>query len=518
MADTEVIYFCGGNDKPPPIGDPVYSSIQLFAARVREGIRASWFIGADIPWGVAYVTLYRSTGSTWSDNFTPLWSGGANQYLDNVNDLEIDTTYYYWIIVTSVNGTDSIRVGPESATMRPWLNQTLEDLKNSITESSLNQDLQDKITSISSFQSGLDLLDDKYAGINAASAAAMDLFRIQLEAEGVARIEGYNFLKTETSNAVYLIDGIGATFNSSFAAILTEQAVYADNTSALATEVTRIEASIPDPYDDTELSAKVQINATATADLEKGVSANYTVKVEANNKYGGVVAGFGLAVTDEEDPNLAPMSTFIVRADRFALLPATNGFGTSDPNEKNGSVPFVVANGETYIESAFIQKASIDTLKIAGNSVVVGVISEMKDQQIQAGNPISPVPPTSSNSYAAQSLQANMAYPQNGILSAFFIGNIILPQSKSNYSLRFYIDMVDFGTGRYIGHQQTVTKIDTRVEGNDAFGLSIPICIQSSVNTKYQPSDAGVFVNVRVQGPAGIYIENCLLTLQVFKR
>ena len=376
MADTEVIYYCGGNDKPPPIGDPVYSSIQLFAARVREGIRASWSINADIPWGVAYVTLYRSTGPTWSDSMPALWSGGANQYLDNVDNLETDTTYYYWIIVTSVNGTDSIRVGPESAVMRPWLNQALDDLKNSIRNSELNQELQDQIKSISSFQSGLDLLGEEYAFINAASAAAMDAFRLQLEAEGVARIADVYKLTSDVANAVYLIDGIGATFNKSFAAIITEQAVYAGSSSALAKEVKRLEASIDGENGEPGLSALVQQASEAVVDLEKGVSANYTVKVEANNRFGGVVAGFGLAVTDEEDINSPPTSTFIVRADRFALLPSTPSLGPSDPNEGNASVPFIVADGKTYIESAFIQEASIDTLKVDGNAITAGYSAE----------------------------------------------------------------------------------------------------------------------------------------------
>lgn len=398
MADSEVIYYCGGVTKPPPIGDPVYTSIQLFASRVREGIRVSWFIGTALPWGVSYVTLYRSTSPTWSDSMPELWTGSANQYLDTVDDLELETKYYYWIILTSVNGTDSIRVGPSSATMTPWLTQTLADLANSITSSQLNRDLQEQITSISTFQTGLDLLDDKYAGINAAASYELNLFRTQLEEEGVARIDSVHYLQNDISNAVYTINGIGAQFNASFAAIITEQAVYADNTSSLASEVRRLEASIEGDKDNPGLSALVEENKTAVADLERGVRANWTLKTQASNQYGTVVAGIGLEVTDI-DPNNGnasgsetPISRFIVRADQFAILGSTYypaGYVPPivDPNDPdfdptaqnlyfdnaNEVIPFMIGNVDgvstTVINKAIIADASIDTLTVGGNAI-----------------------------------------------------------------------------------------------------------------------------------------------------
>lgn len=93
----------------------------------------------------------------------------------------------------------------------------------------------------------------------------------------------------------------------------------------------------------------------------------WTVRLSAN----GVVGGFGM-VMEENGTSTANNPSrvrfdFGVRADRFWI---------ADPNAPNDAfdinkVPFAVVNGRTYINTAFIGEASIDTLRLAGNAVTL---------------------------------------------------------------------------------------------------------------------------------------------------
>lgn len=94
----------------------------------------------------------------------------------------------------------------------------------------------------------------------------------------------------------------------------------------------------------------------------------WTVRLAAN----GVVGGFGMVMEEDGtavDPNNPTRVRFDfgVRADRFWI---------ADPSVPNDAfdidkVPFAVVNGNTYINTAFIGEASIDTLRLAGNAVTL---------------------------------------------------------------------------------------------------------------------------------------------------
>ena len=94
----------------------------------------------------------------------------------------------------------------------------------------------------------------------------------------------------------------------------------------------------------------------AQKDLNGKFSALYTVKVQAN----GLVGGFGI-YGDEEGIEAG------FDVDRFWI----------GRTEENGdlvkTLPFVIDKGIVYINKAYIKEATIDTLRIVGNSVTVSV-------------------------------------------------------------------------------------------------------------------------------------------------
>jgi hypothetical protein len=108
--------------------------------------------------------------------------------------------------------------------------------------------------------------------------------------------------------------------------------------------VTQIEAQLDDYYADGQAGiAKVEQSLTATADRVDGLSAQYTLKVQA----GGALAGYGIAATEV---NGVPSSAFIIMADKFAIVsPNYSGGLTNIPN--TNSIPFGVDANGIYMNS-----------------------------------------------------------------------------------------------------------------------------------------------------------------------
>jgi predicted phage tail protein len=101
-------------------------------------------------------------------------------------------------------------------------------------------------------------------------------------------------------------------------------------------------------------SATAQQALTASADTNNNLSAMWSVKLQLNNNGQYVMAGVGLGI---ENVAGSLQSNFIVRADQFSIL----------NNQPDGTItsPFTVSNGVTFISSAFIQDGTITTAKIA---------------------------------------------------------------------------------------------------------------------------------------------------------
>jgi hypothetical protein len=130
-----------------------------------------------------------------------------------------------------------------------------------------------------------------------------------------------------------------------------------------------------DVTDIEQVSVAVQTEATARANADNTLFAQYTVKIDNN----GYVTGYGLASTSV---NGTPTSEFAVVADQFSIAPvATN------PNAADGS-PFFHLNSPqtingvsvpagTYMKAAFIADATIDTAKIKALAVDNSKIADL---------------------------------------------------------------------------------------------------------------------------------------------
>ncbi len=177
------------------------------------------------------------------------------------------------------------------------------------------------------------------------------------------------------------ITTVFTNLNGSLAGVQEELTAQSTETTALATRVTTLGTDvngniglIQDKLDSTsdlagatanattQLQTKVgQVDAAAqqalslSASVDGKVKGTWSVKFDLN----GYVAGVALGV--DQQGGSPPKSNFVVRADTFAV---------GSPGSQD-TVPFFVTGGVTYIKTAMIQDASVDTLKIAGNAVTV---------------------------------------------------------------------------------------------------------------------------------------------------
>ena len=136
----------------------------------------------------------------------------------------------------------------------------------------------------------------------------------------------------------------------------------ASGLSSMTSEVTRIGGelqSISQQVDIVEASvgdavASVQQVSEALASTDEKLSTMWAVKMELTQDGQYVAAGFGLGI---ENTGAGLQSQFLISADRFAMVNTLAGGATV--------TPFVVQNGQMFINQAFIQDGSISMLKIS---------------------------------------------------------------------------------------------------------------------------------------------------------
>ncbi|MCU7997858.1 DUF1983 domain-containing protein [Shewanella sp. SM95] len=138
----------------------------------------------------------------------------------------------------------------------------------------------------------------------------------------------------------------GVTQNA--AAIQTEQTARANADSALATQITTVQATA------NNASAAVQQTSTALAELDGKLQAMYSVKVgvTADGKYYGA----GMAIGVENTP-AGMQSQVLFTADRFAIVNQITGTSTI-------TTPFTVQGGQVFINNAVIGDGTISNAKI----------------------------------------------------------------------------------------------------------------------------------------------------------
>ncbi|MGA3972430.1 host specificity protein J [Ralstonia nicotianae] len=153
-----------------------------------------------------------------------------------------------------------------------------------------------------------------------------------------------------------------------YAAIQTETNARVTGDSANASQITTLQASARSN------SAAIQTNANAYADLNGRVAASYTVKMQVTSDGKLYTAGYGLGIDNSSG---VTQSQFLVTADRFAVLETVGN---------NLFSPFVIQNGQAFINQAFIgnawitnamiANASIDTAKIQSAAIATAQIQD----------------------------------------------------------------------------------------------------------------------------------------------
>lgn len=172
------------------------------------------------------------------------------------------------------------------------------------------------------------------------------------ELDGVVTAQGESISAMRASARPSRADGEKADALDGWyaqAGISQEQRVRASETSALAEQISTLEATLGE-----DIRAVVEETSQVVADLEGDLSAMWSVKMQVNQNGEYVYAGVGLGI--ENGPG-GLQSQFLVEANRFALLNTLNGVTTT---------PFVVEGGQVFMNSAVIKQADIVNLIVTG--------------------------------------------------------------------------------------------------------------------------------------------------------
>nr|WP_038234176.1 phage tail protein [Xenorhabdus szentirmaii] len=138
------------------------------------------------------------------------------------------------------------------------------------------------------------------------------------------------------------ISKVLAKANANEAAVKSEQSARANGDSALGKRVDTVQANL------NENTVIVQQTTKAVAEINGKISASWNLKIETTKDGKNYAAGLALGVNNT-------VSQFLVQADRFGLVNVNNSVVTT---------PFVVENGVTYMNAAYIKNGSISSGKV----------------------------------------------------------------------------------------------------------------------------------------------------------
>jgi predicted phage tail protein len=142
------------------------------------------------------------------------------------------------------------------------------------------------------------------------------------------------------------LDTVAASTGNAVAAVQIETKTRVTETTALAQSIQTTQAEVDG------MSATVQQTSQAVADVSGKVSAYYNLKVQISQGGQYYVAGMAIGIDNNSG---IPQSQILFQADRFGLLSMANGQAYS---------PFVIQNGQTFINQAFIGNGWIQNAMI----------------------------------------------------------------------------------------------------------------------------------------------------------
>lgn len=323
--------FCGtgtwGNAPKP--GDPSFGSV-LQAVPVFGGIDVSWTYPEVNSHAVAHTRLYRSTNGT--DETPILWSVVSGNFFYDKNAGQSPVEYFYWIEFVSINGTVGERIGPASAVARPTISQTIEMLTGQIDNGALAESLKTEIGKIGTNKLEIDqALLDQAASDDALAASISQLLAYSDETRAMVQEEA---LARADENAAFAaaVNTVQAELGDSLASVQTEMAANIDTVNGKITEI----------------------------------GAQYTAKVDVN----GLIGGFGVFNDGTEVE-----AGFDV--DRFWV---------GRTGEENKKKPFIIENGEVFIDKGAIGSISTGMLVSAEGTPVTTASGLFRADTIDVGN------------------------------------------------------------------------------------------------------------------------------------
>jgi hypothetical protein len=365
----------GGWSGPLP-GDPDNNSV-LSATPAFGGIDVSWTFPAINPFALAYTTVYRGLLPEFDSAITLVQVGG-NTYYDKQDN---SNRYYYWIRFVSVNGTEGTLIGPASATARPTIEHTIEQLTGRIDAGVLAQSLKQDIDKIALNYGELTNEIANRISSNAVLSAALRDVQNGVE-QSLAFVEQeITTRQTNDSALASQLTVVAALTNTNAAAIIEEKTARVTATDSLAQQITTTNAATAanaaalikaeetarttaDSALATSLTtaqttlngniASVQSSLQSSINTTNGkvtaIGALYTAKVTVN----GLVGGFGIY-----NNGVAIDAGFDV--DTFWI-------GRTSANKRK---PFIVQGNETFIDEAVINKLTFTKLRAEDGSVVI---------------------------------------------------------------------------------------------------------------------------------------------------
>jgi len=330
----------GGWVGPKP-GDPD-NNVLLSATPAFGGIDVSWTYPKVNSHAVAHIILYRG--------FIPEFVGAiyhgtvtGNMFYDRTTASTI-IEYFYWIQIVSVNGTVGELIGPASAVARPTIEQTLEMLTGQIDAGMLAQELKLELGNISLL--GNDITQEVKDRMTANLALGETIAGLEGQVTNAITIVDSEINKRITADSAIVtsLDSMAVGFNESIAGLAEEVILKTGPTSALAQKITTLEATVDGD------TVTGQIGLTTEVDtVTNTVAGLYTAKIDVN----GLVGGFGLA-----NDGATVEAGFDV--DRFWV-------GRTNTDKRK---PFIIENGEVFINKAAIADASITAAKIDSISLI----------------------------------------------------------------------------------------------------------------------------------------------------
>lgn len=229
--------------------------------------------------------------------------------------------------MASSNDLSSLKTTADAnATAISSLQTKVSDIDGKVTaQTSQLSSMQSKVDASSS---KVDQLSKTISDSQSTQASLNTSLQSQIDAQASANIKNQADLNSATT---------------SIASIKSTQATQATQISAMAKTQTDMTASL------NSQSASIQTLQEAVSNND-ALNSTWMVKMQTNNNGQKYAAGIALGV---DGKNM--QSQFLVQADRFALINTSNG---------NTTTPFVIDNGVTYMNAAYIKDGSIGSAKV----------------------------------------------------------------------------------------------------------------------------------------------------------